>query len=259
MSSPSFALSLSGGGLSAIAYAGFHDVLEEYELHPKYYAGLSGGAILSVLLASGLTTDGIKEFIHGLPVLKLLNHHFSHLEIVDHHAFVNCLRTALPIKKFEDLPIPTIIFATDLEKKQPIAISTGDIASAVVASCSIFPLMQPVKRSGLILGDGGFSVYYGAQFLRDLDVKKVVGVDVTGLSEGRMKGFLSALFRQINSSVTSNARYELERYPVDLNIPISFPSPTVLTYTRQEDHLIRLGHRTAKHYLPHLQQVLHSS
>lgn len=253
-----FALSMSGGGLSSLAYAGFVEILKKYHLEPACYAGLSGGAVLAVLLASGFSPSDCLGFFDHLKTFKLINTHLSRLEIIDHNKLISRIRNLLPYKVFEDLPIRTVIFASDLTKKEPVVLQSGDIASAVVAGCSIFPVLQPIKRRGLLLGDGGFTVYYGAKYLRELGINKVIGIDVTGLTEGIVKGFFRALYKQINSSVSSNSRYELSKHPVDLDIKISFESPTIFSLDRKANHLIHLGRKSAEKYIHKIKNVVYS-
>ena len=257
--SHNFALSLSGGGLSALAYAGFVEVLKEHGLKPSSYAGLSGGAILAVLLASNLSSEKIIKFYEQLKTFRILNTHLSRLEIVDHKKLELLIRDLLPYKLFEKLPMPVFIFVTDLTKKEPLILKNGDIASALVASCSVFPMLQPLKRKGLLLGDGGFTVYYGAQYLHDLGIKKVIGIDVTGITEGSVGGIFRALYKQINSAVTSNARYELTEHPVDLDIKITFPSPSIFSFERKTQHLLQLGRKSAQQHLANINAVLRKS
>lgn len=247
VASHQFALSMSGGGLSSIAYAGFHEMLVEHDLTPSCYAGLSGGAALAIFLASGMPTDQIIACIDELKTVRMLNTHWSHWEVLDHVKLTHHIREMLTYKTFESLPKPAVIFASDVTRQQPVVIKSGDIASAIVASCSMFPMLQPVKRRGLELVDGGYTVYYGAQYLRELDgVEKVIGVDVTGLSEGSVGGVLRALFLQINSAVTSNSRYELTEFPVDLDLKIRFPAPTIFSFDRKAARLVHLGRHTAR-------------
>jgi NTE family protein len=250
-----FTLSLSGGGLSSIAYAGFNDELIEKHLEPSSYAGLSGGALLAVLLASKMTSKEIISFVKNINFLELLNTRFTHFEVIDHTKLIEKIREALPYKTFEQLPVPAVIFASDLTKTEPVAIQGGDLASAIVASCSMFPLLQPVKRQGRLLGDGGFTVYYGARFLR-CSTDKIIGVDVTGLSEGVVRGAFHSLFMQINSAVTSNSRYELSEYPVDLDIKISFPTPSIFSFDQKVSHLLSLGRKSAKKHLSKIKGVV---
>ncbi len=252
--SRSFALSMSGGGLSAIAYAGVNEVLLEHHLAPSCYAGLSGGAALAVLLASGLSTAEIIAFVDRIKTVRILNTHWTHWEVVDHTKLTQFIRELLPYKTFESLPIPAVIFASDVVKKRPVAIQMGDIASAIVASCSMFPMLQPVKRRGLELVDGGFTLYYGAQFLRSVSVDKVSGIDVTGLTEGSIGGVFRALFLQINAAITSNSLHELSESPVDLDIKIRFPTPSIFSFDRKATHLVHIGRKAM---LSHVQKLKH--
>lgn len=254
--SKKFALSMSGGGLSAIAYAGVNEVLLEHHLVPSCYAGLSGGAALAVLLASGLSTAEIIVFIDRIKTIRILNTHWAHWEVVDHAKLTRFIRDLLPYKTFESLPVPAVIFASDVVKKRPVAIQTGDLASAIVASCSMFPMLQPVKRRGLELVDGGFTLYYGAQFLRSATVDNVIGIDVTGLTEGSVGGVFRALFLQINAAITSNSFHELTEWPVDLDIKIRFPTPSIFSFDRKAGHLVRVGRHAALAHITEIKKII---
>jgi len=251
-----FALSLSGGGLSSLAYAGFVDELKKHNLVPSYYAGLSGGAMLGVLLASQLSSLKIIELLKHLETYKVLNFRLKKLEIIDHNKIKTLLRSLLPYKKFDELPTPALVFTSDLIQKRPVVINSGDIASAIIASCGLFPMLQPIKRKGFLLGDGGFTVYYGAQYLREQGIETVIGVDVTGLCEGNVPGIFNALYRQINSSITSNTRYELSQYPVDLDIKITFPAPSIFTINKKTKHLLGLGRHIAQKHLSKIKEIV---
>ncbi len=251
-----YALSLSGGGICSLAYAGFDEVLRQHKMEASCYAGLSGGAILAVLLASNMTADNIIKFFEHLKTFRILNTHLSHIEIIDHKKLTILIRRLLPYKTFEELPTRAAVFASDVTKKEPVLIVNGDIASAVVASCSIFPLLQPTKRRGLLLGDGGMTVYYGAHYLHEMGFKKVVGVDVTGISEGPVRGLLSALYKQINTTITENARHELEEWPVDLDVRITFPQSSIFNLERKAHHFVNFGKIMANKHLGQIRKLV---
>ena len=254
-----FALTMSGGGLSSLAYAGFVSVLHEHDIYPSVYAGLSGGAIAAVLLSSGLSVDKILEFVFYFTSIKMINTHLKHFEIIDHHRLVERMRNILPYKTFEELPIPVYIFASDLVNQKPVVLYTGDIASAIAGSCSFYPLLEPIKRRGSLLSDGGFTTYYGAQYLREKGMKKVIGVDVTGVCESTVGGILGLFYKQLNISLTSNKRYELSEYPVDLDIQIMFPAPFFLSIHQKADHIIKYGRKKAVSHISQIQKVIQKS
>jgi NTE family protein len=252
----SLGLSMSGGGLSALAYLGFVEELKKAGIEPELYAGLSGGAIIAVLLASGLSTLEVVDFFKHIRFWQLLNFSWHTIEVFDHHKMNELIHSLLPIKRFEDLPTKALVYASDLTLKQPALFEEGDIASAVLASCSMFPFMQPVKRRGRILGDGGYTVYYGAQYLRERHIKTVVGVDVSGLTERSISGIFGGLYKQINAALTSNARYELHEHHVDLDVQIAFPMPNIFHFQGEIDHLLATGRKAAQKHLTKIKKLV---
>jgi len=59
-------------------------------------------------------------------------------------------------KKLEDLPIPTILQATDLDTADPVFLEKGDLASAIYASSALYPVLPPIEIDGKWLVDGGY-------------------------------------------------------------------------------------------------------
>lgn len=254
--SPTWAVSLSGGSLSCLAYVSFLETLEsEYHLKPNLLAGLSGGSIVAPMISAGLSRDEIYEVFSHMTLKNIIGMHLKHFEIVDHHKFTDLFRGLLPIKKFEDLPTPIMIFASDVVGKKTEVLESGDIASAITASCSVYPLFNPVKRLGKMLSDGGYTTYYGAQYIRDRGIEKVIGVDVTGFSEGAVPNFLRSYFQTISAAITTTTRYELEQHPVDMDIRMSFGAPTIFNLKDKKDFVFKLGEQKAHEFGRKLQKL----
>ena len=66
-----FGLTLSGGGVRALAHAGMLKALEEHNLRPMVISGTSGGALVGALYASGKTPEKIIDFFKETPLFKL--------------------------------------------------------------------------------------------------------------------------------------------------------------------------------------------
>src|SRR5262249_4988895 len=94
------------------------------------------------------------------------------------------LRARLPLKRFEDLPIPFAAVATDLHSGEAVVMRDhGDLAFAVRASCAIPGWYVPVTDAqGRELVDGGLVAVVPAKVTRDLGAEIVIAVDVN--SEG---------------------------------------------------------------------------
>jgi NTE family protein len=85
----------------------------------------------------------------------------------------------LPVKKFSALPLPFAAVATDLRTGDKVAITTGSIAKAVQASCSLPVIFTPTEINKKALIDGGVSSQIPVRTVREeLGIKNAVAVNV---------------------------------------------------------------------------------
>jgi NTE family protein len=97
------------------------------------------------------------------------------------------IREVLPIKNFEELPIPFRVIATDFWKGEEVVFSSGDIAQAVRASISIPGVFHPREIEGRVLVDGGVVNPVPFENLEGL-ADFVIAIDVSGEPEtGELK------------------------------------------------------------------------
>jgi len=147
-------LVLSGGGTRGIAHLGAIKAMEEAELKPDIISGVSAGAIIGALYASGNTPDDI-------------------FNILCEHKFINCSKLSFGLKgllemkglkneigkyckdTFEELEIPIYVGATDLNSGKITYFNNGNLKEAVMASSSIPILYNPVIVNGNTYVDGG--------------------------------------------------------------------------------------------------------
>lgn len=243
------AFSLSGGSLGCLAYVSFTQVLRErYGIKPTLLAGLSGGAIVAPLIALEMSFDEAFEIFNHLSFYKIINFHLNHIELVDHAKLISFFRENIPVEKFDQLPVQTLVLVTNVKSQNLEVIDTGDIASAIVASSSVFPLLEPIKRRGKLFSDGGYTTKYGVNVIKNYDIDKIIGIDVIGLSEGNTPRFLKALYYSLNSALKTFADFEAEKYPVDLEIKIDATTPTIFDLAKRKDSLYRLGEQFAIKY-----------
>jgi NTE family protein len=82
------------------------------------------------------------------------------------------LRRHLHDCRFEDLPIPFYVIATDLESGKEVVLSRGSLVDAILASSAIPGIFAPVEWEGRWLVDGGLCnnvpvsplVHHGARY-----------------------------------------------------------------------------------------------
>ena len=80
--------------------------------------------------------------------------------------FIDFLKSNLKSKKLEELQIPLIITATDLDHGRLVNFHKGDIAERVAASCCMPVLFAPVNIDGTHYVDGGLLMNLPVSTLR---------------------------------------------------------------------------------------------
>ena len=80
--------------------------------------------------------------------------------------FIDFLKSNLKSKKLEELQIPLIITATDLDHGRLVHFHKGDIAERVAASCCMPVLFAPVNIDGTHYVDGGLLMNLPVSTLR---------------------------------------------------------------------------------------------
>ena len=175
-------LVLSGGGARGFAHVGAIKALAEVGIKPDIVAGVSAGSIAAVMYAAGIEPDKMLELF--------LNARFSDFcelgvpkdGFFTLDRFKAFLRRNIPYANLEDLPITTVVGATDLDNGRKVAFETGPIAERVVASCSIPIVFKPVKINGVRHVDGGVLHNLPAWTIRDR-CKYLIGVNCSPLSK----------------------------------------------------------------------------
>lgn len=179
-------LALSGGGVRGFAHIGALRALEDVGIKPDVIAGVSAGSIVASFYAAGMSADEIFNLFGSIDMSKFLQVDITKSGFLKLDKFKRFLETNLPIKNIEELLIPTIIAATDIEQQHEMPFTSGNIAERVVASCSIPLVFRPVKIDGSYCVDGGVLHNLPSFYLRPV-CNTVIGINVSPLKLGPIK------------------------------------------------------------------------
>ncbi len=166
-SSYSLGLALSGGGFRGLAHIGVLRALERYGLQPDFLAGTSAGSLIGALYASGKTTYEIEAI-----ALKVFWP--SLLRTQDIRSFS---RKYLP-RTFEELAVPLRVAVTELPSWKTRVLDSGNLASALAASCATPYWIHRVRIDGARYTDGGWGCVLPAAICRLNACRLVIGSDV---------------------------------------------------------------------------------
>ncbi|NNT71233.1 patatin [Flavobacterium sp. IMCC34852] len=207
---PKIGLVLSGGGAKGFAHIGVLKVLEESGVKIDYIGGTSMGAVVGGLYASGYSAAQIDSIFYNTNFDELLQDYIPRSSknfyekrndemyaiSLPFHKFKIGIPIALSkgmynynllsklthkvrhVRKFDELPIPFLCLATDIETGEAIILKDGYLAQALLASSAFPSLFSPVEIDGRVLIDGGVVNNYPVEEVRKMGADIIIGVDV---------------------------------------------------------------------------------
>src|SRR6266498_1929076 len=135
---PRVGLALSGGAARGIAHVGVLRALIENHIPIDCIAGTSAGSLVGGAMASGMPLSEIETLGRSLRWRDIGRMTMSRLGVQSNERLEQYLRARLPITRFEDLPIPLAVVATDLQSGKAVVMrDQGDLPFAIRASCAI--------------------------------------------------------------------------------------------------------------------------
>lgn len=138
-------------------HVGVLEVLEEEGIPIDLIVGCSAGALVGALYADTYSAESVKDMLMSCKRGDLLDIRLSccRYGLSQGNAMCSFMRKHLKARHFEDLKIPFVCVATDLEQGEAIPLGTGPLIPAIQASCAVPFFYQPVVLHGRVLIDGG--------------------------------------------------------------------------------------------------------
>lgn len=173
-------LALGGGGARGFAHAGVIDALLEVGLRPQIVAGVSAGSVVAVMYAAGLKPREMLKAFDNMKFSSLTSLRMPRGGLFSLEKFQDFLHKTIPYDRLEQLPIPTVVCATDFEKGEKVAFESGSIPEVVAASCCIPIAFTPIVIDGVRYVDGGVLANLPCWAIR-ARCKYLIGVNVSPL------------------------------------------------------------------------------
>ena len=201
----SLGIAFSGGGAKGAAHCGALQALKEYGIQPDIVSGTSVGALVAVFYSSGLTPKQMIETFQGLNFFKdIVSPSLPKGGLFDSRPLLSLIQNLVPYSRLEELPIPTLIVASDMEHGVSKVFTKGEIAPRVVASCSIPVIFQPMCINGTHYVDGGTFQNLPVSAIRQ-KCDKVIAFNLNHLeSEKHKNNLISIAYRSFMMMMVSN-------------------------------------------------------
>lgn len=276
-------LVLSGGGAKGFAHIGVIKVLEEAGIRVDYIGGTSMGAIVGALYASGYNAHQLDSIIRQTDFSSILQDKLprdskSFYQKENDEKYIITLPVkgksiGLPsaiskgqnvfnlfsrltehvqdIQDFNNLPIPFLCIATDLETGKQVILDHGYLPEAIRASGSLPTLLEPVIIDGKYLSDGGIANNFPVQEVINMGADVVIGVDVQ--DKLKLRDNLSSATAIVMQIINFNLYSEDadKKKLVDIYIHPNVNGISVVSFDKT-DQIIKSGEDEARKELPYL-------
>ncbi|WP_187270835.1 patatin-like phospholipase family protein [Neolewinella aurantiaca] len=148
-------LTLSGGGARGAAHIGVLKALLEAGVVPNRLVGVSSGAIVATLYATGMAPDEMLKFVLESSMLRVIKLGIPLTGLTSLDYLKERLAIIWPDNSFEGLKYPLHIGVTNLNTAKQELVNTGPLHDILAASCSIPFVFKPVEIDGYKYVDGG--------------------------------------------------------------------------------------------------------
>ena len=214
---PKIGLVLSGGGAKGFAHVGVLKVLEQAGVKIDFIGGTSMGAVIGGLYASGYNATQLDSIVKVTNFDNLLIDYiprssksfyekrndelyalilpFNKFKIgapqslskgmFNYNLFNRLTLHARHVRDFNQLPIPFLCMATDIELGKQVVLDKGVLAQALFASSALPSVFSPVILDGKLLVDGCVTNNYPIDEIRKLGADIIIGVDVQSGLRGK--------------------------------------------------------------------------
>lgn len=197
-------LVLSGGGARGISHIGVIKGLEEIGVKPEVIAGTSAGSIVGSLYAYGYTPDQIIAEILAARLFRSMRPAWTWTGLLSLEALASSLIKLIPENDFKALKVPMTIAATEIRRGKPDYFSTGELIPAILASCCIPAVFNPIQVNGGLYVDGGLMDNLPAKSIRD-KCDLLIGSHCNYISsEFDVKNFRSVIERSLLIAINGN-------------------------------------------------------
>ncbi len=279
-------LVLSGGGAKGMAHIGALKIIEEAGIRVDYIGGTSMGAIVGGLYASGYSAAQLDSIFKSVDFSELIQDQiprraktFYEKEESEKYAVTlpfDEFKLSFPsgiskgqniynllskltshvsdVEDFNDLPIPFLCIATNLESGNETLLNKGYLPRAIKASGSLPTLFSPVKIKDSLYIDGGITNNYPIDQVRAMGADVIIGIDVQDPLKTRkeLKSIINVM-AQINNYRTLEDMVEKSQ-STDIYIHPKMEDFTIVSFADGND-IIEAGSTEANLHIEELRAL----
>lgn len=170
-------IAFGGGGARGFTHLGAIKAFEEFGIKFDFVAGTSAGSLAGAFYAAGYSYKQMYDIVKDIKEKDIRKNIIpftpSKLDGVGEILIKN-----LGDINIEDLKTPFAAIAVDIKSTKEVCFAKGNLAKAVMGSCAVPGVFQPIVYDDMILCDGGLQNTIPADIPKIFDCDYVVAVDV---------------------------------------------------------------------------------
>jgi NTE family protein len=236
-------LALGGGAALGAVHVGVLRYLEEKNFEITHIAGTSVGALVGGAYACGVPVVELTRFARRARWTKITRPAIPRMSLFTNDRLVEQVRRLIGEKNFHDTKIPFAAVAASLETGNQVVLRRGPLVDAIVASCAIPGIFEPVEWEGELLCDGGIVNQVPDDIVWEMGAGRVIAVDLIANVTGneRPSNIFGVIYKSLNILMKRTMFYHPET-------EVIFPATTGFSTADLSNYraLIRIGYRAAE-------------
>lgn len=245
-------LALGGGGARGAAHIGALKALKERDVKVSCLSGTSGGAIIAALYAFDIPFDKMTSATRNLKSVDLRSLKLGALGLVANTPLNQLIDQMIgKDATIEQSSIPLAIHTTDIQTGEPVILTEGPLAPAVLASSCVPGFYIPQEIESRILVDGGLTENIPLSALRQLGANFTIAVNLNGnFAYSKPEGILDVASNAMDIAIDLRTKEQIENADLSINLNLQ-------QYSRKStdhiDQIIQEGwEQTQKQLTQHL-------
>lgn len=241
-------LALSGGGARGIAHLGVLQALDEAGIKLDVISGASAGSIAAAFYAYGYSPEKTLAILEKTNLFKIAWPAFSTTGLLNMHRTDHIYAKYLTEDSFSQLNMPLHIAVTNLNSGKAEIFNSGSIRQAIMASCCIPMIFEPMKIKDQHYVDGGIVNNMPTEILLQEGCEYIIGANVVPIvPEDKLDGPKRMLERVSMLALSANVETSAKLCDFYLN-PREIRKFGTFDFKKSKE-LFEIGYEYTKYHL----------
>lgn len=243
-------LALGGGAVLGAAHIGVIKALEESKIKIDKITGTSIGAFVACLYAFGKDCEEIQKIGLELEWVNIAGLKLSKFALLSNEKLGKLITDSIGDKNIEDANIPLSLVATNVANGEKVILNKGNIAKAVMASCAIPGIFEPVEIQNKLLVDGGVVENVPIHTLHEMGSNFTIGVDLnSNHTYEKPKNVVDIILNSFHFLMKKSSKLQTKQADVVITPDLSKFSRSDIS---QVDNLMEIGYESTLETLKNL-------